>query len=208
MKVVYLVRHAESMENVQVYKFDRAMEAILECRPPRCSDLAAALWLLRCNVDAPLSPAGERQLADVRGQLQKGGFEENSGVQLVVHSTRQRALRTCRELFGAPGARFPTIALAEIVEHTPWDALTCRRRFRKRLRWFRSWLASRAEERIVVVGHGFFFEHLLAESSNPSPMANVEVRRCHFCPASRRFSEVEVLFQPQEEDSSDSGDGA
>uniref|UniRef100_A0A7S1KW94 Phosphoglycerate mutase n=1 Tax=Alexandrium catenella TaxID=2925 RepID=A0A7S1KW94_ALECA len=203
MKVIYLVRHAESMENVQVYRCDRAMDRITAYRLPRCGDLCAASRLLCCNVDSPLSPAGEGQLLDVRGQLQAAGFEEKSGIELAVHSTYQRAARTCRELFGS---RCPTVALQEIVERTPWEAMTQEWRFRRRLRWFRSWLAERPEWCIVVVGHGYFFQHLLAGTNNPEPMANVEVRRCSFNPSSLHFSDVELLFEPAEQYSSETGD--
>mmetsp|Transcript_335 Transcript_335/g.659 ORF Transcript_335/g.659 Transcript_335/m.659 type:complete len:250 (+) Transcript_335:262-1011(+) len=120
-----------------------------------------------------------------------------SGVQQVVHSTRQRAVRTCNALFGN---RFPTIAVEDLVERLPFEKDGP---FRDRLVRFRSWLAARDEDCIAIVGHGYFFQRMF-RGLKTEPLGNVEVRKCAFHVESLRFGMPEMLYEPQCEDSSDS----
>mmetsp|Transcript_112413 Transcript_112413/g.217789 ORF Transcript_112413/g.217789 Transcript_112413/m.217789 type:complete len:244 (-) Transcript_112413:86-817(-) len=196
-KVLYVVRHAESEENVQIYKFDRAVADFRHGIFPRFGDIKAASKLLSFNEDSPLSDLGEQQLIDVRDQLCNTGFHKRSGVQLVVHSTRQRAVRTCNALFGN---RFPTIAVEDLVERLPFEKDGP---FRDRLVRFRSWLAARDEDCIAIVGHGYFFQRMF-RGLKTEPLGNVEVRKCAFHVESLRFGMPEMLYEPQCEDSSDS----
>ncbi|CAK0861540.1 unnamed protein product [Prorocentrum cordatum] len=103
-KLVYLIRHAESRENVRVRAAGAVLSRLAALSLPRGQDLCAASRLLLCDLDAPLSDAGVEQVRRARERLGGADFLRREGIELVVHSSRQRTARTCRELFGqGPG---------------------------------------------------------------------------------------------------------
>lgn len=180
MKVLYLIRHAESMENVRVRSANLTIARMMACRLPSWIDFWRCVQLLRLDLDAPLSPHGETQLVDTGQRIIESKFVQREKLQLVVHSSRQRAVRTCRELLGS--CDVPTIELEDIVERTPWE-YCAEKAFHERVERFLRWLASRPESRIAIVGHGQFFFALQRRAGDPTHLRNVEVRKCNFNPS-------------------------
>lgn len=177
-KVIYLVRHAESEENVRVRAFDRAYSRLVGCQRPDITDVWSGLGLLSFDLDAPLSSEGERQLVDVKQQFQRSNFVHRSGVQLVANSTRQRAIRTREALFGS--SSLPVHELEDMVERTPLELLT-ESSFAERVDRVRQWIADQPETCMALVGHGEFFRRLQMHGNKVAvPLGNVEVRRCFF----------------------------
>lgn len=193
-KEVFLIRHAESMENVRVRALGKVMYRLKRFRLPNCSDVCSAVLLLRFEANAPLSKEGMRQLQDVKGQLRHDVMLDKAHLELVAHSPLERAAQTCKTLFGDCPA--PKVELSDLLERSPCEYLRGGNSFPQRVKRFRAWLAARPETRIAVVGHGQFFRKLLAGSCSDGRMSNAEVRRCRFS-AERGFSNVETLYVPR-----------
>lgn len=199
LKTVYLVRHAESMENVRVHALDRAFGQLRTWKAPACDDVCSSLRLLCFDVDTPLSMRGERQLKDVQAQLSDCSFLQKADPQLIVFSPRRRAVRTREVLFGS---EVPSKAMPQLVERTPMEGL-CPAQFQERVQGFKDWLAKTPETRIVVVGHCQFFARLLGKGAGfDRYLSNAEVKRCYFDPTSGAFDIPVSMFVPQESDSS------
>eukprot|EP00435_Cladocopium_sp_Y103_P068633 s349_g31.t3 len=112
-KTVYLVRHAESMENdawiamqwpqscspERVQAYVRLQGALRRGAWPKSGDVVASLQLLNFDLDTPLSRRGERQLKDVRAQIEAASFIQQASPELLAVSPLQRAKRTAEMLF-------------------------------------------------------------------------------------------------------------
>lgn len=179
-KVIYLIRHAESMENVRIGAFDSLVRSIRSGRCPSCSDVCTVLPLIRLN----------------KAQLRKEGFLSQAAIQLVVHSPLERAVRTFEALLGDWRGATPVVELPVLVERTPCEAITGRG-FVERVDDFRDWLSQRPESRIAVVGHGQFFRKLLRGCNSDGSIGNAEVRRCRFVVATKSFDRCERVYCPR-----------
>ncbi|CAJ1409614.1 unnamed protein product [Effrenium voratum] len=195
-KVVYLVRHAESMENVRVHAFDRVCCALRAWQRPARGDVLSALRLLCFDLNAPLSSRGERQLSDVKAQLQGAGFMDQALPELLVFSPLVRAERTGEVLFGS---EVPIRqAMPGIVERTPREACCCPQNFEERVQHFKEWLAGIPQTRVLVVAHCQFFSKLLGKDFGLDRyLSNAEVKRCIFDPQTEVFDELTTLFLPE-----------
>lgn len=151
------------------------------------------------HFDAPLSPLGHEQVADLRRKMQ------TRPVDLVVTSPFTRAIQTSLGAFGGRDVplvveslhrehlaascdvgRSPDLLKSEFPEldfnHLPdpwWHveadhpgpfAHEPEASVMERVKRFRGWLASRPERHVVVVGHGTFFYMILGRF-----LANTEV---------------------------------
>ena len=150
-KTVYLVRHAQSEQNVATASLHRG-------------EPSALIDMIRLGYDAPVSEAGQQQLKLAQQRLD--GFAAQRGIELVAHSPLQRARATAEALFS--GHRRPLLTLPALHERTvseyffPWllDA---------RIREVHDWLGSREERVVALVGHGQFFKRCLgAEAVQPN----------------------------------------
>ncbi|CAK9038920.1 unnamed protein product [Durusdinium trenchii] len=197
-KIVYLVRHAESMENERVHAYDRLRRDLARGDWPKVTDVASALQLLSFNLDTPLSRRGERQLQDMKEQLQTASFLQEASPELLVFSPLQRAKRTAEVLFGE---EVPKEAMKSLVERTPYEAF-CSEQFQERLLGFKDWLAKIPQNRVVVVAHCQFFAKLLGKGCGMERyLSNTEVKRCIFDPEIGVFEDVVSLFEPDEHSS-------
>ncbi len=168
-RVAYLIRHGQSTFNAA---YAEAGEDPMD-------------------FDAPLSPLGHHQVAELRAE-----FAE-ARVDLAVTTPFTRALQTCLGLFGgrdipilveqlhrerlgascdvgrppaALAAEFPDLAFGHLDDPWWYVAPTPAEPFDpeplelmdRRVAQFRNWLAARPERRIAVVGHGMFF-HAMTE---------------------------------------------
>jgi phosphohistidine phosphatase SixA len=148
-KRVYLVRHAQSQQNVAVAQLYFN------------GDIAALGRVLRLGYDAPLSEAGTVQLQDAAEKLganqADGGFAKERGIELVAHSPYQRAKHTAQALF----PQF--FGTERMVELPPMHERTIPEYFfpalmEERVRQVRQWIEGRRERTLALVGHGQFFK--------------------------------------------------
>ena len=101
-KLIFCVRHAQSEQNVATAQLNSG-------------NIGALGSLIRLGFDAPLSDAGERQLAEASSTL--SGFAAQHGAALVAHSPYARAAATAKALFACSGVPFQVIP--ELRERTP-----------------------------------------------------------------------------------------
>lgn len=156
-KTLFLVRHAESEQNVAT-------------RALRTGQRGAATRIIELGWDAPLSAGGREQLEHARETLKN--FVNEHQIELVVHSPLVRAADTARALFGGS----EMLELDFLYERSlseyfvPWL-------LDYRIGRFASWLATRTERRICVVGHGQYFKRATRAES---VQRNVGIVRCAF----------------------------
>ena len=97
VKTVYLVRHAESLQNVSINAIRDA--GVCFCIPLLCFLCSS------CKLhDAELSDAGKKQVCEVRDHLGGLAFLETHGITVVAHSPMRRARQTAYGLFGGDHA--------------------------------------------------------------------------------------------------------
>lgn len=153
-KTVFLVRHAQSEQNIATARLERG-------------DVTALVDIVGLGLDAPVSAAGQQQLEAAAQQLE--GFAEARGIEVVVHSPYQRAVATAQALFSKHPK--PLLLLPPLHERTltewmfPWI-------FDARIQRVRAWLNAREERVIALVGHGQFFKRCL---DAPSVQPNVSI---------------------------------
>ena len=108
-KTVFLVRHAQSEQNVASARFAEG-------------DVSALVDIAMLGYDAPLSKQGEAQLREASVALD--GFAAQRGIALVAHSPYQRAVQTARALFAAfprPLVQLPSLHERTMAEYFfPW----------------------------------------------------------------------------------------
>ena len=161
-KTLYLVRHAQSEQNVA---------------QARCAagDLSALGRIALLGYDAPLSSAGLSQLSLARESLRD--FVASRRVELVAHSHYQRAVATARELFGGRIAS-PLLTLPFLHERTIAEWLVPPL-MDGRIEELKAWLDRREEGVVVLVGHGQFFKRAL---KLPDTQPNVSIMTCTYTP--------------------------
>ncbi|KAH9261149.1 hypothetical protein BASA81_000853 [Batrachochytrium salamandrivorans] len=189
-KTVYLIRHAESAENVLMQGVVRSL-----------NDLQGGLLLAKNavtggNDQCPLSPAGELQVAEVRQKMQENKQEYfGEGVErallenklLVAHSPMLRAKQTClglitSEVFsGHAQIRDHWMELELLREMLPVEMLDSKSRSLApaRIAEFETWLDNRPETLVFVVGHSHYFREMLGVGFK---FSNCEVWRSTFVP--------------------------
>ena len=79
-KTIFLVRHAQSLQNVATAKFFQT------------GDASALGTILRLGYDAPLSTEGKEQLQKAATTLETSNFASRRQIELVAHSPYQRCV--------------------------------------------------------------------------------------------------------------------
>ena len=168
VKTVYLVRHAQSEQNV----------AIAKLRAGAITAIPTICWL---GLNAPLSNVGQQQVQRVRAQLETENFIQQTDVQLVAHSHYYRARDTARGLFGTPinGYTVPLLELPFMYERTVYEYFTDFT-VSARVAQLRGWLQSRPEKTIALVGHGQMWKQALSREDHQD---NVSILECEFDPS-------------------------
>ena len=105
-KRVYLIRHAESLENQRISSMLSCFGDLGRFSLPKKEDVGASFGLLNihANADAPVSPLGLQQCEVMKDKLAQADFLRTERIQLVAHSPLERARQTCQELFGCSKA--------------------------------------------------------------------------------------------------------
>uniref|UniRef100_A0A7S3UWU4 Phosphoglycerate mutase n=1 Tax=Heterosigma akashiwo TaxID=2829 RepID=A0A7S3UWU4_HETAK len=104
-KTVYLIRHAETEENVKLHGLEQTGRRLKQFKLPKGRELLdGCIFLLMClqnKTDARLSSHGREQICQMREILKENSFLETNKISVIVHSPLQRARETCKGLFGA-----------------------------------------------------------------------------------------------------------
>lgn len=102
-KTVFLVRHAESTENVKTAALMSSMNDLMALRLPSFRKIKTAVKIINptsTTTDSVVSENGKRQIADVAQQIKQEDFLREHQVDLVLHSPLKRARATCHGMFG------------------------------------------------------------------------------------------------------------
>lgn len=155
-KTVWLVRHAESENNVSKRTFRSTFGS--GRLPTTRAEWVSVGQLPLVRMDTPLSAHGRRQAEAQRAVLDAADFVARERPELVLHSPLVRARDTCLTLFGGGGGpaveQFDELYERSISEHL-WRSW-----LQPRVARFTAHLLSRPERRIVAVGHSSFFEEM------------------------------------------------
>ena len=167
-KVIFLVRHAQSLQNVATARFFST------------GDAKALGTILRLGYDAPLSDEGKEQLRKAATSLETSKFTSNHQIELVAHSPYQRALATAQALFPSFVGSSRMQLLPNLHERTLPEYFFSFW-MDSRIDDVKRWLDGRSERVIALVGHGQFFKRCL-ESHAVQP--NVSIVECRYSPRS------------------------
>lgn len=98
---IYLVRHAESQNNVAKRDAFRAWQRWSRSiwDSPSRQEWHSISTLLAVPMDTDLSPNGEQMTRALKDILQASNFLQDNQIELIVHSPLIRARRTCLNVF-------------------------------------------------------------------------------------------------------------
>mmetsp|Transcript_8284 Transcript_8284/g.21075 ORF Transcript_8284/g.21075 Transcript_8284/m.21075 type:complete len:241 (-) Transcript_8284:1268-1990(-) len=198
-KTVFLVRHAESMENDKLAAF-RGFFRDLRCGTwAGWSRLWHGLSLLSepSLIDTPLSDLGRRQVAALQKELAQASFLKANSVELLIHSPLQRARDTCAGVVAsAESAKDLPLVVDDVIhekylrEWLPGQITS----LDSRIALFGDLIASREENVIMVVGHSQFFRRMLGM---PRKFQNCDVWQVDFYPKESRDTLAHVWSEPR-----------
>jgi broad specificity phosphatase PhoE len=171
MKTLYLIRHAESENNVDKRE-TRALFTIWQV--PNAKQLAHMASLLKFDMNSELSKDGEMQILMQRKRLEETDFLQSHGIQRILYSELRRATLTCQGLFQDSLPSNVSIGPHKLLYEKDLMEYVSGR-LDKRVEQFKGEILAMTENRIVLVGHGGFFQQLLGGSIH---MSNCEVRVC------------------------------
>ena len=171
MKTLYLIRHAESEENVKFRSLDNVIAAFGAFSLPSWKDVVSSFEIvtdIATQVDPLLSETGMGQVEHMGQKLKESNFLKDKRIELVVHSPMNRARMTSKGLLNcmAPALKDDNVeSVVEkeiLVERTPAEFFPGNfKSFAARIEEFEEWLLSQEAERIAVVGHSLFFREML-----------------------------------------------
>eukprot|EP00912_Choanoflagellata_sp_UC4_P002047 UC4_evm3s1308 len=206
-KTLYLVRHAESEENVKVRAVTSGWNRTRRFRgffTPY--ELLQGIRLLACNTNAKLSQAGELQLIEQRRRIDAQNFSAQSvGAEVIVHSPLIRAKRTAYRLFvegfdkSQVQSPTPVYEIRDLTERKPYEYIF-NGPFNNRISRLITWLQKRPEQCLIIVGHGQFFKRMLGVEWK---FRNVDIFKTDFEVETGSFSNIELLYRSELSDSSE-----
>ena len=177
-KTVYLIRHAESMENQRMASLKNIFGKIGRLSLPSGKDLTESLNLLNvpAQIDSNVSVEGQQQIDRLAAKLKTDDFLNTKNVRLVAHSPLKRARETCLGVLGcqaptsddSPATTPPTspdvrvVELDTLAEKFPSEWLPGNfGSFQKRMDDFEEWIAQQPEDTMAIVGHSQYFKAML-----------------------------------------------
>mmetsp|Transcript_2904 Transcript_2904/g.6293 ORF Transcript_2904/g.6293 Transcript_2904/m.6293 type:complete len:269 (+) Transcript_2904:85-891(+) len=184
LKTLYLIRHAESMENERLASLTRSLSTVSRFSLPSKSDLYRSVQLLNvpAQVDSEVSSIGWDQINQVGECLRADDFLSKKDVQLVAHSPLLRARQTSEGMLGcvtAPSSSSSSTSSSEstdtlsppvkrveeltcLLEKTPSEWIPGNfGGFADRMTEFKDWVCDQPENNIAIVGHSQFFKAML-----------------------------------------------
>lgn len=193
VKTVFLIRHAESVNNVDKREAKAIWKNLFRALPSS-SQIRSTASLLCVPMNTDLSADGLRMVEFQRENLNESHFLEQNNVDIIVHSHLIRAQKTCNGLFatnkGGLETSIPVEQSSTIFEKNILEHLHCSN-FEVRVEAFKEWLTTCNASNVVVVGHSAFFRKLLGTGQ---PMANCEVRKC-ILSSDGVFIKQELMFE-------------
>lgn len=168
-KTVYLIRHAETEENVRMKGFHDIGKALEKGKLPSSSQLKLGSQFvgmtLSGNHNSKLSARGKQQVLQLQSILQDDDHHLHKSLDMIVHSPLQRAKETCYGIFKLTATATttavvtpddaddndsstrtqrnspPVVEVASLQEVTQWELKTQGKRpVRKRIKAFHEWL--------------------------------------------------------------------
>ncbi len=180
IKEVYLIRHAESVENTRIASAQRSWEQICKLKAPTKDDLKSSVKVLKFkeNADSLVSDKGKLQI----DQLHEGWWKKRKVDKgyLVVHSPLVRAKETCVGMIGDHNKEFceRLLEMTFLREKTPKEFLPGNNAsLLRRIDEFQTWLVQQPERVVFVVGHSQYFRTMLKLDYN---FTNCSVWRVNF----------------------------
>ncbi|CAK9011578.1 Uncharacterized protein SCF082_LOCUS11153 [Durusdinium trenchii] len=176
-KTLFLIRHAESMENEKLGSLKKFFHSIGRLELPEWAHFYHGVSIVGepSLVDSTLSTKGKKQVERLTEILREENFVDAHGVELVMHSPLIRAAETAKAVFHSmpkeTADHFPRFVEPLIREKfiSEWVNLGG---LDKRIADFAASLVERSEERIVVVGHSQYFRRMLGQEKK---MSNCDV---------------------------------
>eukprot|EP00971_Amphidinium_carterae_P296143 5882337-Amphidinium_carterae.1 len=136
-KTIFLIRHAESENNVDKREAWKLCQQLCRGVLPSCAALRHVDALLKVEMNSTLSSGGRAQVLKQSEILSKADFLNNADVQLIVHSPLVRAKETCQELFLQ--GKVPMIEHSELFEKDIGEHFGLRQ-LSTRVQSFEAWL--------------------------------------------------------------------
>lgn len=164
-KRLFLVRHSESVNNVDKRQFKQRWghAGLLSGKIPPASSFKQVGRLLSIPMNTPLSPNGENMIEEQRKILEADDFLEKNDIQVIFHSHLQRARTTCQGLFLTMAERRKVIPIKEhpnLYERGIAENFGVKK-MRDRIHNVCLGLLEQPEDRILLVGHSAFFREML-----------------------------------------------
>jgi len=171
VKVIYLIRHAQSEENRRIGSLKESFRAVKHFSFPKVSDLTTAMQLFNipAQVDSDVSELGGNQIKKLAESLQKDNFLESHRIKVVAHSPLKRARQTSEGMLGCgssletkPASVDRVIELEILTEKSPSEWIPGNNgALQKRMNDLKAWLLEQPEEKICLVGHSQYFKNML-----------------------------------------------
>jgi len=175
-KIIYLIRHAESEENVKMHGLQEVGTSLLERRMPTSENMTKSMRFIYSGAtgvtNSDLSPQGKKQIKEL-SQLLESDSQKNmrsviNDVDLIGHSPLIRAKDTCYGAFGLDKNDWHenVVELVCLEETTVWETLVQGRKntVHKRIEELEAWIESQSEATIALVGHSEYFMIMLGIS--------------------------------------------
>mmetsp|Transcript_5530 Transcript_5530/g.13670 ORF Transcript_5530/g.13670 Transcript_5530/m.13670 type:complete len:316 (+) Transcript_5530:171-1118(+) len=198
-KTIYLIRHAESEENVKMHGLQQVGTSLIERKLPCSKDLSNSFKFLGGAVtgdtDSHLSEGGKRQVTELHQILETERRTTLTGsvindVDVIAHSPLVRARETCYGAFGLDPRTAPfrenVVELSCLEEATPWETAVQGRKntVHKRIAELYDWIDAQTEaSTIALVGHSEYFMILLG-ISRAEKFWNCDVWKVQYCSGS------------------------
>lgn len=161
MKQVFLVRHAQSIENVALQNMVDGFYRIGRLQSPTPEQYAAARHLIfNHDKDADVSERGLEQIADLRALLERDNWWHSVKPDAIFCSPLVRARKTCLGILTSEEDRARVQVLDCLREVTPYETIFPST-FKMRIREFERLLRNTSAETVVVVGHSQYFRSML-----------------------------------------------
>lgn len=176
-KTIYLIRHAESEENVKMHGLQEVGTSIMQRRLPTSEDMGKGMSFIYSgatgDTDSDLSPQGKEQIRELNRMMdvdsQKNMYSVINDVEMIGHSPLIRARETCYGAFGLDRNELPenVFELPCLEEVTPWETVVQGRKntVQKRLEELHDWIDKQTDaSTIALVGHSEYFMIMLGIS--------------------------------------------
>mmetsp|Transcript_613 Transcript_613/g.788 ORF Transcript_613/g.788 Transcript_613/m.788 type:complete len:261 (-) Transcript_613:2088-2870(-) len=165
-KIVYLVRHAESIENEKLASVKYCLGQFGSFGLPEWKKFKHGASLLGepSIVDSKLSKDGEEQVESLTKALEESEFLKEKSIELIVHSPLTRARDTCRGVVNSCSEdhEFTLLELECIREKyiSEWLPGYGSSSLNQRIDQFGEFV-NKESRTMIVVGHSQFFKKML-----------------------------------------------